>query len=150
MSAFAIIGCAAEGSCHGFKRGSGIFGVSMVIPLTPSKKWSTEFTERSLSVNSLTWALRMAFSASTFVCFCVTRLICIAILPFWFLSSASWFMRSSKCCCFLILDLLADSLFESILFLFLSSIISCGSPSKLEAWRTGKEDILFCRVIPWF
>ncbi|RWW09680.1 hypothetical protein GW17_00026818 [Ensete ventricosum] len=38
----------------------------------------------------------------------------------------AWVVKSSRCYCFFLRDLQADSLLESILFSFLSSIISCG------------------------
>ncbi|CBI36949.3 unnamed protein product, partial [Vitis vinifera] len=52
-----------------------------------------------------------------------------AICPFSFCSCAALLNRSSKCCCFLIRDRFADSRFDCILFLFLSSITAIfGSP----------------------
>ena len=41
-------------------------------------------------------------------------------------------IKSSKCFCFLILDLLADSRFEIILFRFLCSINAANSPSSID------------------
>lgn len=140
-----MIGWAGQGSSHGLRSGSGISGMSIAIPLTSWKIRSIEFRDCSLSVNSITWALTTEFSDSSSRYCWVIKLTCMAICSFSFLSRAAWLVKSPRCCCFLIRDLLADSLFESILFRFLSSITSRGSPSDPEDWPTGDGDILFQR-----
>ncbi|CAN1342956.1 hypothetical protein LINPERPRIM_LOCUS39637 [Linum perenne] len=56
------------------------------------------------------------------------------------------FLRFSKCFCFLILDLLADSLFDTILLLFLSSTTDVtgptGSTVGFRVWLSS-EDVTF-------
>lgn len=139
--ALAIIGCARQGICHGFIRGSGISGVSMAIRFTSAAFRSIEFIDCSLCVSSWICARRTALSDSNSMYCCVTAWICIEIWAFWLLISSSSLISSFKCCCFLILDRLADSLLESIRFRFRSSITGCESPSELEDRREGKQDI---------
>ncbi|CAJ1972477.1 unnamed protein product [Sphenostylis stenocarpa] len=54
----------------------------------------------------------------------------LRLFSFWRRSTCA--VRSSKCCCFRILDLLADSRFDCFLFFFLCSIRSCRSSSDPE------------------
>lgn len=141
----AMIGWAGQGSCHGLRIGSGISGISIsiAIPLISSTRWRTEFSDRSLSVSSITWVFRTVFSESSLAYCSVNRLTCIKNWLFSSFSRATWLSKSSKCCCFLIRDLLADSRFESILLRFLSSIIGCASSSEPEVWGAGTDDTLF-------
>ena len=71
---------------------------------------SSEASSLSLefSFNTLSWVSDTRFSLSIRQLFSLRSLI-------------TWDQSSSRCLCFLILDLLADSLFESILLCFLSS-----------------------------
>lgn len=92
------------------------------------------FSDSNLWVSSRIWALKTEFSASMLRKSWVVRLILEII---WFLLSLSWLtcaISPSKCCCFLILDLLADSLFDCIRFLFLWSINCLSSSSEPELW----------------
>lgn len=140
MFAAAVIGWIGQGSCHGFMSGSGISGMSISTPLNTSRMWSIELRDCSFWVISITWALRMLFSDSSWLYCPASRSACVAIRAFSSLSFAPWFIRSSRCCCFLIRDRLADSRFESILFLFLSSIRR--SPSDPDDWLASGEGII--------
>ena len=69
-------------------------------------------------------------------------LMLVIIWWFSFFNWATWATRSSKCFCFLILDLLADSRFDIILFLFLWSINACKFSSEPEFWiKDEPEDV---------
>ena len=71
-------------------------------------------------------------------------MILMPVIIWWFsfLNWDTWAIRSSKCFCFLILDLLADSRFDIILFLFLWSINACKSSSEPEFWiKDDPEDV---------
>lgn len=157
-SADAMIGCIGKVSCHGFRRGSGISGISTESPLTSSAISRIEFRKRNRSNNSIARALRIPLADS----------ISLYASSFSFMLWTSWLfapcnrlislVRSSSSFCFFIRDRLADSRLDSILFLFRSSIMSdLGSPPSdpelagrwLEAisliirgslnWRTGSN-----------
>lgn len=133
MLAGAATVCIGYGSCHGSSKASGISGMSTAYPTTSSAIWSTEFRERSLSVNSESWALMTLFSIAIPMYTSATLLIFSSMSLFSFCSWVTWLIRLSTCCCFLIRDLLADSLLDIILFLFLSSTPAyLGFPSDPE------------------
>lgn len=96
------------------------------------RKSTISFRDCNLLVSSLAWALSTEFSASMDRYCWVVRLTVARIFWFSFLSWATWATRSSRCFCFLSLDLLADSRFDIILFLFLWSIKTCRSSSEPE------------------
>uniref|UniRef100_A0A7C9CMG3 Uncharacterized protein n=1 Tax=Opuntia streptacantha TaxID=393608 RepID=A0A7C9CMG3_OPUST len=71
-------------------------------------------------------------------------------------SRFTWFLRFSRCLCFLILDRLADSRFDIIRFLFRSSIMdpirfSSSEPdSKPAEFRLGLSETEFDLAECWF
>lgn len=126
MSAEAGMGWIGQGSCQGSSKVSGISGISNASPLTSEAIWITEFSDRRRSVNSEAWALSTLFSEANLRYSWEAPSIISLIFLFscWILFSCA--ISSSKCCCFLIRDLRADSRFESLRFLFLSSISEPG------------------------
>lgn len=94
-------------------------------PINSFKAWSLWFS-------SDIWALRTEFSDSMFKNRCVTRFMFVRIWLFSALRLFIWTVRSPSSFCFLILDRLADSRFDSILFRFLTSVCRFWSS---QFWR---------------
>lgn len=118
------------------RSGSGAVSTSIDIPLICSMLRIVEFRNSNLSFNEFNSVLKMTLSDSINMFCCVSRWTCKRSCSFWLFSSDTWFVRSSSCCCFFILDLFADSRFDSIRFRFFSSPTSCGSPSvNMVFWR---------------
>lgn len=127
-----MIGWAGHGICHGRINGSGMSCISISTPLNSCTMRKTEFTDWRRPVSSASWARKTAFSESILRNWSIIMFTCIEMRAFSSLRCATWLTSSSRCCCFLWRDRLADSRFEIILFLFLSSITSS---SELEVER---------------
>ncbi|KAE8723213.1 GTP-binding protein SAR1B [Hibiscus syriacus] len=111
------------GVCHGCIRGSAISGASTAYPLpSPSSCSSSMFREYNLSVNSISRALNTLLedSVSTFR----GDLDLFSELALLFCNALISLTKSSSRYCFFARDLLADSRFDIILFLFLSSMLA--------------------------
>lgn len=110
------------------------------VPYTPPTllvvlmKFRIPLRDSNLWLSSTTWALKIEFSASTFIKCWLVMFMLVRIWLLSLLSCVTCPIRSSKCFCFLILDRLADSRLDCILFLFLWSIKTCKSPSDPEFW----------------
>ena len=149
----AAIGCDERPSCHGCRTISrapetSINGFSIRFPAKfvsnlsiALKSLTQDLADSNSLVSSALRASNALFSPTvashSFWNISILRLIS----SLWFSNSLLRFIRSSKCCCFLILDRLADSRFEIILFLFFSSTAPHGEFSFNPALPYCADDI---------
>lgn len=132
------MGCEEGPSCHGCRTESrdpdtSINGFSIRFPekffsnlSIALKLLARDLAESNSLVSSAFRASNALFSDTVASHSFWYRSILLLISSLCFSKSVFRLIRSSKCCCFLILDRLADSLFEIILFLFFSSIAPHG------------------------
>lgn len=120
-----------------------MWGISTESPLTSSAISSKEFRNLKRSHSSIVWALRIVLLDSISLKASSFSLIFSTNTLFSLLNRLISLVKSSRSFCFFILDLLADSLFDSILFLFLSSITSDLGSSDPELAGRWFEAIIF-------